>query len=421
MVFVATLATAVVALLAATCVRDLRVSIARWRAFAPVLGRRLPSAFALSVQKPVTLVFDNAAHQPWTLEVYDHADATLATEGLPLRVELPPKSRVEATYAVTPGRRGDVRFGHADVRFASRLGLFDVHARAGSVEQRRVYPDFSQVSRYAWLAGNRRLQEIGIKSIQQRGEGTDFKQLSEYRQGDAIRHIDWRATLRLGQPIVRQFQDERDQSVLLLIDCGRRMRSADAEATHGGGHFDHVLNAVMLLTYVALKQGDAVGALTCGLGESLERLVPPRKGPQALSVLMSELYDVQPTLGHVDYLAAAQRVLREHAKRSLVVLITNFRDEDAAELRLALNLLRTRHLVLVASVRERIVDEMLTRPLRTADDMYAVASAHLYAQARRDSFNRLAARDALMVDAVPDRLGVELVNRYHAAKRAGLL
>ena len=95
---------------------------------------------------------------------------------------------------------------------------------------RRVYPDFAQIARYAWLAGDRRLQEIGIKTYQQRGEGTDFKQLSEYRVGDSVRHIDWRATLRLGKPIVREFQDERDQCVMLLVDCGRRMRADDRVA-----------------------------------------------------------------------------------------------------------------------------------------------------------------------------------------------
>ena len=135
---------------------------------------------------------------------------------------------------------------------------------------------------------------------------------------------------------------------------------------------------------------------------------------------MGQLYAVQPTLAHSDYLSAARDLLTQHPKRSLVVVITNFRDEDSAELDHALRLLRSRHLVLVASLRERIVGELMDQPLTTGDAAVAVASAHVYEQARRDAFNRLAARDALMVDAVPERLGVELVNRYHAVKRAGL-
>ena len=112
---------------------------------------------------------------------------------------------------------------------------------------------------------------------------------------------------------------------------------------------------------------------------------------------------------------------RRHRKRSLVILVTNFRDEDSTELAHALRLLRSRHLVLLASLRERVVREMIDQPLATGAAAIEVASAHLYEQSRRDAFNRLAARDALMVDAEPQLLGVQLVNRYHAVKRAGLI
>jgi hypothetical protein len=104
-----------------------------------------------------------------------------------------------------------------------------------------------------------------------------------------------------------------------------------------------------------------------------------------------------------------------------VIIITNFRDEDASELRHALRLLRSRHLVLLASMRERIVGELMSQPLDKTNAAIEVASAHLYEQARRDAFIRLAGRDATMVDAEPEKLGVELVNRYKAIKRAGLI
>src|SRR5204862_1649910 len=176
-----------------------------------------------------------------------------------------------------------------------------------------------EVARYAWLAGTHRLQEIGVKTHQLRGQGTDFKQLTEYHVGDSVRHIDWRATLRLDTPIVREFQAERDQRVVLLVDCGRRMRADERQAAIGGSHFDQVLNAVMLLSYVALEQGDAVGAMTFGTCAGGERSFMPRKGAHALTALMSHLYDVQPSPTHSDYLAAAQHLLRTQRKRSLVI------------------------------------------------------------------------------------------------------
>lgn len=397
------------------------ISARAWRLAAARMERKLPSAFAIGIERPVHLSIEIDGASDWQCELHDHVDASFQELGLPIRLRLTAGKRVETTYRLTPTRRGEVTFAPADLRVRSRFGLCELIERLGASEARRVYPDFAQVARYAWLAGDRRLQEIGIKTYHQRGEGTDFKQLAEYRPGDALRHIDWKATQRLGKPVVRQFQDERDQCILLLIDCGRRMRADDRQSGLGGAHFDQVLNAVMLLSYVALKQGDAVGALTFGTPPGAGRMFAPRKGAHALNALMADFYGVQPTPTHSDYVAAAQDLLRRYSKRALVIVITNFRDEDGSELGQALRLLRSRHLVLLASLRERIVGELIAQPLASGDAALEVASAHLYEQARRDAFNRLAARDALMVDAEPERLGVELVNRYHAVKRAGLI
>jgi len=400
---------------------DYAASRRAWRRASPRLTRRMPSAFAIGVRKPVELAIEIDGTGDWQCEVYDHADATLSTEGLPVRLRVRGGTRVTTMYTAMPTLRGEVTFAPADIRVRSRWGLCELLETIGTPEVRRVYPDFAQVARYAWLAGDRRLQEIGIKTYQRRGQGTDFKQLSDYRTGDSVRHVDWRATLRLGKPIVREFQDERDQCVLFLVDCGRRMRADDRDQGVGTTHFDQVLNAVMLLTYVALKQGDAVGAMTFGSPAGDERAFAPRKGTHALNALMGELYGVQPTPTHSDYVAAAQELLRKQPKRALVIVITNFRDEDSTELGHALRLLRSRHLVLLASLRERVVRELIAQPLGRQRAAIEIASAHLYEQARRDAFARLAARDAMMVDAEPERLGIELVNRYHAIKRAGLI
>jgi uncharacterized protein (DUF58 family) len=400
---------------------DFALSRRWWRQSAVRMRRQLPSAFAIGVRQLVHLQFESTGDRILPCQVFDHCDSSLRIAGLPAAVDILPNKRVDIAYEAIPTRRGEIGFEPADLRLRSVFGLCELLERVGEPESRRSYPDFAQVARYAWLAGDRRLQEIGIKTYQQRGEGTDFKQLSEYRYGDPVRHIDWKATLRQQKPILREFQDERDQCVMLLIDCGRRMRAYDAEENIGGGHFDQVLNAVMLLSYVALKQGDAVGALTFGTPPGHERVFAPRKGAHALNALMGELYAVQPTPTHSDYVSVAQNLLRRHRKRSLVIVITNFRDEDSSELSHALKLLRSRHLVMLASLRESVVGELISQTLSSGEAALDVGSAHLYEQSRREAFNRLAARDALMVDAEPPRLGIELVNRYHAVKRAGMI
>ncbi len=408
------------ALMAATGL-DYFVTRRAWRQDGLTLTRRLPAAFAVGVRTEIMAEVINPGARDWQVTLFDSIDPSLQSEDLPVALGLAAGTTTQFTYGVRAERRGDVVISPAAVRLRSFLRLLELQTSLGPAEERRVYPDFAEVARYAWLTGNHRLNEIGIKTYHQRGAGTDFKQLAEYQAGDPIRHIDWKATLRLQKPIVRQFQDERDQRVMLLIDCGRRMRADDRETSGGRTHFDQVLNAVMLVSYVALKRGDAVGAMTFGTPAGEGRFVAPRKGMQTVETVMGELYAVQPTPTHSDYQAAAEEFMRRHPKRALVMLVTNFRDEDANELGDALRLLRSRHLVLLASLREQIVQEVIEQPLVSRDASITMASAHLYAEARRLSFARLAARDALMVDVEPPRLGVELVNRYNAVKKAGLL
>jgi uncharacterized protein (DUF58 family) len=197
------------------------------------------------------------------------------------------------------------------------------------------------------------------------------------------------------------------------------MRADDTQHGIGATHFDQALNALMLLAFVALKFGDAVGAMTFGTADGLAKRYAPRKGRQTINALMAELGDVEPTPTFSDYARSAADLIRRQRKRALVVLITNCRDEDAPELAAALTLLRSRHLVVLANLREQIVGQIERQPLATAESALEVAAALEYEQQRGEMLRRFAVRGALTIDCEPQRLGVELVNRYTALKRAG--
>ncbi|AEG94330.1 conserved hypothetical protein [Ramlibacter tataouinensis TTB310] len=410
-------ATLAVALGLAWSALDLAWSL-RAAARAPLrVERRAPAAFALGVPTDVVLHLDNDGPRAVQVAVFDEPDARLAFEGLPQAVRVPPGSRAVIRYRVTALQRGPVRFGATQLRSRSAGGAFELLHAAGAGQLLRVYPNFAAVAGYAWLAGDRRLAQMGIKAYAQRGLGTDFRQLAEYSPGEPVRHIDWKATLRQGKPIVRQFQDERDQRVLFLLDCGRRMRASDGAVSH----FDQALDALMLLAYVALREGDEFGALTFGNRPGEQRDFAPRKGVASLNALMNRLYDLEPAAVHSDYVQAAGDLMRHFPRRALVVVLTNFRDEDAEELRPAIALLRSRHLVLVASLRERVLGEVAAQPLARPEHAAEAATAHLFAQARRDAFARVVGSDPLSLDVEPAQLPAALVNRYHAVKRAKLL
>jgi uncharacterized protein (DUF58 family) len=415
------LAAALGAALVAALVFDGYRSLSEWQQRPLVLRRQLPRAFAVGSAVTVLLSIENNGGRRHRGRLFDMADASMDMPGMPLPFSIGTGQKETLQFKLTPTLRGLKRFEPAQLHLRSYFGLLDLNVRLGDSEARRVFPNFDRHATFAWLTGKQRLAEIGIKSIRRRGSATDFDQLVDYQAGDAIRHIDWKATLKHQRPIVRKFQDDRDQSVMFLLDCGRRMRADDTQQSIGSTHFDQVLNALMLLAFVALSKGDAVGAMTFGTPDGAEKRFAPRKGRHSLNALMAELGDVEPTPTFSDYEKAAADSIRRHRKRGLLVLITNCRDEDATELSAALGLLRSRHLVVLANLREKIVADIIHQPLVSEQSGLETAAALEYQQRRRDMMRRLAMGGVMMIDCEPEQLGVELVNRYTVLKRSGAL
>lgn len=376
--------------------------------------RLAPSSLALGAWTRVKLVVTNVGARSLTVAVHDGCPHTVETRDLPLEVDLAPESGAEVSYRVRALERGDASFEPAHVLLSSRFGLWRRNVRLGEPEVVRVYPDFSKVATYALRALENRVDVMGIRKKQRRGEGLDFHQLREYIAGDSLRQIDWKATSRRRKLISREYQEERDQQVLFLLDCGRRMRSADDELAH----FDHCLNAVLLTAYIALRQGDAVGMLTFS---GADRWIAPRKGRDMLPTLLNQLYDLEATLSPPDYSEAATRTMTLQSRRALVVLVTNIRDEDTEDIRPALEVLRRRHLVVVASLRETAVEDLATAPVADFDGALAKAGAERFLESRRRGLDTLGGRGLLTLDVSPSDLPIALANQYLDVKRAGAL
>jgi uncharacterized protein (DUF58 family) len=397
--------------LAVAAIADL---VAGLRLPAPELARLLPATLALGVPVQVRLRMRNASPASLAAEVYDHHPGSFECRGLPRRVALEPRQWSELAYEARPLLRGEARFSRAELRLLSPLRLWQIRRRAGEPSAVRVYPNFRALAGYTLLATDNRLSQIGVLQVRRRGEGLEFEQLREYRQGDAPRAIDWKATARSGKLISREYEEERDQRVLLVVDCGRRMAAKDGELSH----FDHTLNAALLLAHVALRQGDAVGMITMG---GVSRYCEPRKSIGALHALLNHAYDIEPTLAMPDYELAASQVMLRVRRRALVIVLTNLRDEDDATLLPALRLLRSRHLVVLASLREAIVARALIARVDTFDRAVTHAAAADYLESRDRVFRRIENAGAITLDVEPERLPIALVNRYLGLKREGRL
>jgi uncharacterized protein (DUF58 family) len=395
--------------------------VAALRIAAPELARLLPATLALGVPLEVKLRLRNASRAPLVLEVYDHHPQSFEVRGLPRRVALAPAQWAELAYQARPLARGEARFSRSEIRLSSPLRLWQVTRFAGESCVVRVYPNFRALARYTLLATDNRLSQIGVLQVRRRGEGMEFHQLREYRQGDAPRAVDWKATARSGKLISREYEEEKDQRVLLVVDCGRRMAAKDDAPDEAGvplSHFDHTLNAALLLAHVALRQGDAVGMMTMG---GVSRYCEPRKSVAALHALLDQAYDLEPTLAMPDYELAASRLMLRVRRRALVIVLTNLRDEDDDTLLPALRLLRSRHLVVLASLREAIVSRALTARVDTFERAVTHAAAADYLERRGRVFRRIENSGAITLDVEPARLPIALVNRYLGLKRAGTL
>ena len=376
-----------------------------------VVERELPGVLPLGVASAVSLRLSGASV---ACRVQDFVPISFEVTGLPAHLEVPAEGWVEVTYNVRPLERGRHQFGRVDLLVASPLGLVEKRCLAGVAQTVRVLPNFRAVSKYVLLATADRLGQMGIRRTPRRGEGLDFRELREYREGDSTRQIDWAATARMRKLISRQYQEERNQQLFFLLDTGRRMHARDGELSH----FDHVLNAVLLLSYVALSQGDSVGLLAFS-GE--DRWLPPQKGSAAINVILDKVFDLATSTAPPDYLAVAQRTMALQRRRALVVLVSNFRDEDSLELTPALDLLRRRHLVLIANLRERVLDDLLGREVSGFSQALSLGAAHHYLEARRIAWEKVRGRGVLALEAVPEQLPERMVNRYLEVKRAGIL
>lgn len=378
------------------------------------IRRLIPHNLAISAWHAVTLRIRNRSRRSYRLEIHDHHPATFDVEGLPGTVILPANGVAEFRYRVRPRERGDVVYEQVEVAALSAFGLWRRHRFIPDRREVRVYPNFAEVAKYALLATDNRLSQMGVRHRQRRGGGKEFHQLRDYRDGDEIRSIDWKASSRFRRLIAREYQDERDQQVIFMVDCGRRMRAAD----NGIDHFDQTLNAMLLLSYVALRQGDAVGFLAfAGQG----RWFPPHKGQGTVNRMLNRLYDLHAGTHTADFESAARELLARQRKRSLVIMLTNVRDEDRDGITAAIRLLRTRHLVLLANLREAVLDEVLDTPVEDFESALNYTATVDYLEDRRGVHRQLTGLGAIAMDVTAARLPVAVVNRYLDIKSNGIL
>jgi uncharacterized protein (DUF58 family) len=403
--------------------------------------RQAPRVFSVGRLNPIGAELRSLAARPLAVQLTDDLfpDAEVEPGDLPASVLLPPRGRATVRYRLRPRRRGAYQFGDLRLRYPTPLGFFLRQLRIAARAPVRVYPDVRAVRAYDLLARQDREYSL-TRAARLRGGESEFERLRDYVRDDEFRAIDWKATARRQKLIAREYQLERNQSVVFVLDCGRLMTAE----TEGLSYLDHALNAVLMASHVAARSGDRVGLLA--FDDRVRSYLAPAGGPRVSQRIIQASYDLHPVLAEPDYAAAFDLLSLRVRRRALVVLFTSVLDHlGAATVASRMRALLPRHLPLCVLFRDVEIMELADpgtavrahpgtatatgsgTAAGTADQANLALEPYLRGAAAeislwRDRFVRdLRGRGCLVLDVAPGQLTPALVNQYLQIKARRLL
>ena len=394
------------------------------------IERTVSRTSSLGVPLDCSLILRNHTQLRMRGDIRDDVPEYFVSEPTQHNLDLPPRLQLQLRRKLTPHRRGAFKLDRVDLKLFSPLGLWQRHINRSLHSQLNVFPDMKQLSDYALLARTDRLSLIGVRRTRRIGQDSDFERLRDYTRDDDYRHIDWRSTARRNKLTVRQFQSDQSQRLIFLLDCGRMMTNQ----RNGYSLLDHALNSILMMSYVALHQGDSVGMIC--FSDTIHAYLPPRGGASQMNRLLQAGFDQFPRMVESRY-DQAFLYLNSHCKRrSLVTLTTNIVDEVNAEVVSDhLSNLTGTHLPLAVVLRDREMFDAADYPaevLQTTNGQIATTSldeTKTYRAAaaaemlvwREEVLSGLRHKGVLVVDAFPDELSAPMVNQYLQVKAQHLL
>ncbi len=381
-----------------------------------VAHREMQKAASIEAPHDVELAVDYLGNRTIQLMIRDDSPDGIVLDPPEHKVTVPPKKRIQIKYRLSASRRGVYEFQHVYVKVSSRFGFWQRVIKLACHSTLNVYPDMKQLAEYAILARSNRLSLIGVRRTRKIGQDSDFERLRDYTFDDNYKFIDWRSTARRSKLTVKDFQSDQSQRVVFMLDCGRMMTNV----YNGLSLVDYGLNSLLMLSHVALSQGDAVG-LVC-FSDRVDRYVPPRSGRSQLNQLLHAGFDRFPQLVESRFDEAFLHLSSHLRKRSLVVLITSIIDQvNADQITNYLGSLQKRHLPLLVLLRDHRLFDAADNPIDDPEVLYRSAAAASILTWREQVLTRLRMQGVLTVDAFPEQMTSPMINEYLKAKAKHLL
>lgn len=386
--------------------------------------RHLPRRFMIGEENEVRLHISHRARRQFTLQIKDEYPPDLELRGERLLIVTPQQrsgrnvneAEASATYKLYAAARGDYSFGDIVLRFRAPWGLVVKQVRIPAAAKVKVYPNINEARRHELAAQRNRQLQAGLRRTRLRGQGREFESLRDYVEGDELRHVSWTATARRGRLTMRQYQVERNQSIVVMLDAGRLMTARIEQLSK----LDHAINAALAIGYVAASGGDNIGLLV--FNRQVVTYLPPHRGHAQLSQMTEALYNVKPQLVEPSYARAFHYLSQNCKRRSLVVILTDLVDRDAsAELLVYTAALLPRHLPLIVTIGDKDLRQMVAQQPRVVADVYRQSVAEELLQQREEALARITELGGLALDVPAGQLSLQLVNKYLEVKERGWL
>jgi uncharacterized protein (DUF58 family) len=385
------------------------------------IARHMPRRFMIGEENEVRIMVSHRFPRRFKLTIKDEYPPGLELRGERLLVASPVRHETfdrQATvgYKLYAASRGDYGFGDIVIRRRCPWGLVIKQDRVKATENVKVYPNINEARRHELSARRNRQMLLGARKTRVRGQGREFESMRDYVRGDEMRHISWMATARRGRLITRQYQIERNQSIVIMIDAGRLMTSRIEHLSK----LDHAINAALAIGYVATRGGDNIGLLV--FNRQVAAYLPPQRGHAQLAAMTEALYNIKAQMIEPSYARAFQYLSQNCKRRSLVVILTDLIDRDAsAELLSYTATLLPRHLPLIVTIGDKDLRALVAEAPRKIADVYQQSVAEELLQQREEALARITELGGLALDVPAGQLSLRLVNQYLEVKERGLL
>ena len=380
------------------------------------IRRSWTSPLALSVASETKIVVRNDS--TWTLHVrlLDAISASLRTVPPELEMTVAADEEAEAEYSIQPTQRGTATASRIFVRYEGPFRIAQRWAMADLPQKLTVYPNLNEAKRHAVYLVRSRQVALEKRFSRIRGAGRAFESLRDYQDGDDFADICWTATARRGKPVTRLYELEKSQTIWIVLDTGRLMRTRVESLSK----LDHAVNAALALGQVALYTGDRVGLLA--YSRNVQQRIPAVRGNSQLRQFLETLAQIHENEAEADHLQAASQLMRDQKRRSLVVWITDLAETAMTpEVVEAASKLLPRHLVLFVVIGQPDLRIAASRRPENVSEMYQLAAAQEVIHRRELLLARLRERGALAVEADSGDLAPLLVNSYLTIKRKSQL